>query len=207
MVGIVHKVFLAGEGNTGKTEIFKRFTGYSFGPGPTRAFNLAQRNIEDLDLSIQLIDLSGKKVYADFREAIFRNVIAGILVFDLSDKVTMFLLQDWLRDIQSAQSKVNSFDNQPLLFVVGNKMDLREEGKSCLSTEEVQTFIERLKAKFKCDMKYLEVSAKNHIGITELIRKIAEEIKLSTTSEKTEGDDKEEETTSPESTDRTGSNE
>ncbi|MHA2297714.1 MAG: Rab family GTPase [Candidatus Hodarchaeales archaeon] len=176
MEELVHKVFLAGEGNTGKTEIFKRFTGYSFNPGSTRAFNVAQKAINELGINIQLTDLSGKKVYYDLRESFFNDSIAGMLVFDLSNKVTLFLIQDWLRQIQSFFA--DHPEKMPIIFIVGNKADLREEGTiKCLSDKEARLFVEKMKRKFSYDMKYYEVSAKNNTGINDLIMEIAKGIK------------------------------
>ena len=169
-IGIL-KVLLIGEGGVGKTSLLKRYTWNTFDESMklTVGVDFAAKNVESNDwkATLQIWDLGGQVRFRDLAISYFKGARLAIAVFDISSRYTMDRLDEWIVHLYE------SVPNCPLVFV-GNKSDLRHifrESRPLVSMEEGIEFAARYNSPF------LEASAKDGSGVTDLFDVVAQVLK------------------------------
>ena len=159
------KVVLLGETKVGKTSILYRYQEGKFNPD-IQPSNTAQFFRKELNLAdkgkatLDIWDMAGATKYRFLANIFLKDARAAILVYDLTDENTFKELKEfWYREVK---------DLNLLLYVVANKCDLNEKK---VKDEEGKGFADSIGAGFAT------ISAKENIGIQELIEKIAEAAK------------------------------
>ena len=161
----VFKVVFLGESMVGKTNILSQFNQGKFNPvsqqSLTAQFFRKEISLPDKStITFDLWDTPGQKKYRSLLKIFFKDAKAVILVYDSTNEESFKEIKEyWYNQIK---------DLKLIIAVAANKCDLTEKK---VNEEEGKEFADSIGAIFA------SVSAKENIGITELIEKIAEAIK------------------------------
>ena len=147
------KVVLAGDVRVGKTTLRYRYLGQGFRKKYMQTLG-ADFAIKHYDNSqIQIWDLAGQQSF----RVIVKNYYVGahgmILVFDLTRQDTLISLSNWIDDFKDTIGILVP------ITIVGNKLDLREDGGENISTEFAKGYIRDLSEKYNHHFNYVETSA------------------------------------------------
>jgi small GTP-binding protein len=159
------KVIFAGDGAVGKTAIVNRFTKGEYGDlyKMTIGTNISIHKCVKNDTKVELIcwDLGGQPRFTSVRATFYVGAQIVVLVYDLTSSGSFKNLPNWLEE-------VNQACNAPYRgFIVGNKLDLAEDFRA-VDIEEAKSFAEAI------GFTYLETSAKDGIGISQLVEMLTD---------------------------------
>lgn len=160
------KILLVGQPGVGKTSIVKSYVDGIF---PEEHYSTigVDFKIKTLILEsgksvkLQLWDTAGQERFKAVTSQYFRGAKGVVLVFGLNDAESFAKLPNWISLIQERAS--------PLLFLVGNKDDLKEERE--VSDEMICEFL-----KAHPNIHYQPVSAKTKQYIDVIFNKIADSL-------------------------------
>ena len=161
----ITKVILLGESKVGKTSIFNQYKDGKFNPdiqpSDTAFFIRKELNLADKGkTTLDIWDVAGATKYRNLAKIFLKDAHAAILIYDLTDENSFKELKEfWYSQVK---------DLNLVLYVVANKCDLSEKK---VKDEEGKGFADSIGAGFAT------VSAKENVGIQELIEKIAEAAK------------------------------
>jgi len=126
-------------------------------------FSTKQVELEDypnFTIKLQLWDLAGQKHFSFVRPPFYRGSAAVIMVFDLTRRSSFANMRDWQDEVEKVTGK------KPIILV-GNKLDLADDGKREISTTEGDSLKEELGA-----LSYYEGSAKEGTAIASVFTEI-----------------------------------
>jgi small GTP-binding protein len=153
------KVILLGSVGVGKTTLLTRISENRFDPDtqPTASAAFCPWTPDNGDgMAIQFWDTSGMEKYRSVNRIYYRDSVAALLVFDLTDKRTFEEIDIWTQEYRSQNTLANA-----ILILVGNKCDL---GDKCIVKEEdARTWADENAAQ------YFPVSAMTGEGVVELL--------------------------------------
>ncbi|MFX1394312.1 MAG: GTP-binding protein [Promethearchaeota archaeon] len=117
------KVIVLGDGNVGKTSLVSNFLGKEIPEKylPTIGNNIFRKDykLNNQRIRINIWDIGGQKSFNVFNPAVYNNVDAAFLVFDLSrPKETL------LNIIKEYKEILERYSKDSLSIIVGNKLDL-----------------------------------------------------------------------------------
>ncbi|MFX0170356.1 MAG: Rab family GTPase [Candidatus Hodarchaeota archaeon] len=183
------KVCLLGDGAVGKTALRERYLGKQFSSGYVMTigadFAVKKTKITTEDgekeVKFQIWDLAGQPRFNSVRELYYKGSHGGLLVFDITRRDSFTNLSAWVDELYK-----NSGRGKMPIAVLGNKVDLRDEAEDCVTSEQVQEFIEDLKKEhgYSFDIPYLETSAKSGENVDESFSILAQNIRLYLTQSK-----------------------
>lgn len=101
------------------------------------------------------------------------NCRAAIIVFDITQKQTFDNVKNWKEDVEVNLRNKNK--DPPVFIIVGNKTDLAANRQ--VTTEEAQAFASSL------GMSYYETSAKDGVGINEMVDELGHQLLSNNTDE------------------------
>ena len=159
------KIVFIGESKVGKSTILDLYKNGKFNPdiqpSLTSQFFRKEINLADKgNITLDNWDTSGATKYRNLAKIFLKDAKAAILVYDLTDENSFKELKEfWYSQVK---------DLNLILYVVANKCDLNEKK---VKDEEGKGFADSIGAGFTT------VSAKENVGIQELIEKIAEATK------------------------------
>jgi small GTP-binding protein len=160
-----HKVVFVGDSGVGKTSIIHSLLGEKLtnlpntvGGGEFRFDGLSQQR-QPVHLSIW--DTAGQDAYQSLVPTYVRNSRAVLLTFDVTDDVSFESIPSWVHLVKETQG-------EPLMYIIGNKVDMDE--KRVISLEQAQDCAGQFEAKF------FETSAKTGVGIQEAFAEICNDI-------------------------------
>lgn len=107
-------------------------------------------------VKVKIWDTAGQENFKSMTRNFYRTSNGVVLVYDVSNKSTFEKIQEWI------QSIYDNSDEKIKIVLVGNKIDLPRE----VTTEEGRKLGEYYKIPF------FETSAKENIGIKEMMRKL-----------------------------------
>jgi len=91
---------MAGEGGVGKTSLIIRFCQNRFTEEykPTLGADFAVKKVKigDMEVTLQIWDLSGQERFEIMRKYYFKGASAGVLVFDVTRPETFLLINRWI---------------------------------------------------------------------------------------------------------------
>ena len=154
------RVILIGDSKVGKTSLLYRLktkTGQL--PSTTSTigvdFHTTTLEVNDVTVNFQLWDTAGQEDFKSITTSFFRNAVAGLLVFDVTNRNSFHHLHEWI-----SEAKANSHpERKMVLLLVGNKADLEMERE--VSYDEAERFASQN------NMNYIETSAKNGTNVQE----------------------------------------
>ena len=160
---VILKIIILGASTVGKTSIFLRYFNNEFSHGTLTTLGVDFKTkffkFEDKKLKINYIDTAGQEKFKSISENYLKGTDGVILVFDLTNKETLDLVNYWADCI-----KKNNRDNIGLILF-GNKLDL--ENDRDVTYEEGKNLADKLKCL------YYEGSAKTGENIEFVMNEIA----------------------------------
>lgn len=170
-----YKVVILGDASVGKTSILGTLA-YGVFDGnynATIGVDYVPKIVSLADgstVKLNIWDTAGQEKFKSLIPTFLRDMIAGIVVFNICDRSSFENVRSWVRFIQQEQG--DEIVSQ--LYLVGNKLDME-------STRLV-TNSEALELSNELGMKsYTELSAKTGFNIKELFSNIASSIPQATT--------------------------
>ena len=164
------KTIIAGEGGVGKTTLLHRYIRGQFNPNIkttigsqffVKYVKIPQaKNI----LTLQIWDLAGQAHFKWVRQAFYKGAKGIVYMFDLTRRETFENLRDWKEEIEATIGPKPS-------ILIGNKLDLLETEKRCVSSEETDNLKNHL-----ASTTFFESSAKLGIGVDDIFEKLAIEM-------------------------------
>lgn len=136
------KVILIGCAGVGKTCLITKFSEDRFDPRNLSTINAGITSlvisIDDVDYNLQIWDTAGQDKLRDITVIHFRDSLAAMIVFDISQRQTFEEVPSWIELLQSRTRDV------PFL-IVGNKYDLVQNDPSddFVSLDELQEMAQR----------------------------------------------------------------
>lgn len=167
----IYKICLVGDGGVGKTSMVFRYTDNAFKENyiMTIGSNFAVKTVEfpeypEYTFTLQFWDLAGQPRFNVVRPLFYRGAKAVIYVFDLTRRDSFENLINWKAEIEKNLGPKPS-------ILVGNKLDLAEQGSKRVEIQEAELFKSQLNAKL-----YIETSAKDGSNIDRVFKKSIESI-------------------------------
>ncbi|XP_002741677.1 ras-related protein Rab-13-like [Saccoglossus kowalevskii] len=166
-----HKVILLGDAGVGKTCLFRRFMGESF-PKSTATTLMTQasfpRRFQDgqgQPVEVDIWDTAGAERMRSITETYYRQTSAALMVYDIDNAETLdSIVSHWAFSIQSREQNAK-------LFLVGNKLDLVDEGDGEDTILQAEKYtVESQDVEIE---QHFQVSAKSDAGVEEMFHKIA----------------------------------
>ena len=156
------KIVFLGESNVGKTCIVSQIVEGKFDPNTPsttggKYYKKELSTPDRGDLALDLWDTSGRNEFRSLTKIFYLEAKAVILVYDPTDENTFKEVKEyWYNQVQSLNA---------IIVVVANKCDLSNKK---VKDEEGKEFADSIGANFA------SISAKENIGISAFIDKIAE---------------------------------
>ena len=165
------KVVLVGESGVGKTSIISQFTSKKF--DPHRETSLSAQfisktvNFTDLGKQIKfdIWDTVGQEKYRSLAKIFYKDAKVIVFVYDITTEYSFNELKNYWYE----ETKANS-DGNPILAVVGNKIDLYKDQK--VSNNDGKEFADKIGAIFQTTSALSDSSITNlfdNIGKTYLV--------------------------------------
>jgi len=163
------KIVLLGDGAVGKTSIARRYlkVGFKHEYKQTIGVDVYSKNTEidifgnKVEITWMIWDLAGQPKFKGIRRDFYRGAKGSILIFDVSRRVTYENILNWANEF------LNNSGRYPVVLV-GNKIDLRDKEKNCVSKEEGEKLAKSLSMMFGLDVPYIESSALLDINIEDI---------------------------------------
>ena len=162
---LICKAIFVGDTNTGKTCLLNRLSDGTFTEtAPTLGTEHKYKKLP-LDnnkiLNLSFWDTSGQEKYHALNKIYYKDAKIVILVYDITKRKTFDVIQSyWYNEIN------NLCDNDIVLGLAGNKVDLY--AKAEVSEQEGEEYAKSIGAFF------MQTSAKENIGIFELVKELSE---------------------------------
>ena len=162
------KVVLLGDQGVGKSSLVHRFCTNKFEdrylPTIGGAYLQQEATLKNGDkLKLHLWDTSGQEKFRSMTSLYYKDAVAAVLVYDVSNPDSLDALDYWIKELQE---KVNN--EKFIITIAGNKCDLPFENKK-VSINQGKNF-----GKERGVNVVIETSAKTGIGIQELFSYIAQ---------------------------------
>ncbi|EOR04099.1 hypothetical protein E3P92_00047 [Wallemia ichthyophaga] len=161
------KLLLIGDSGVGKSCLLLRFCDDAWTPSfiTTIGIDFKIRTIE-LDgkrIKLQIWDTAGQERFRTITTAYYRGAMGILLVYDVTDERSFNNVRTWHSNVvQYASEGVNK-------ILVGNKCDWDE--KRAISQDQGKELADSL------EIKFIETSAKNNIGVEDAFFSLARDIK------------------------------
>mmetsp|Transcript_13174 Transcript_13174/g.30012 ORF Transcript_13174/g.30012 Transcript_13174/m.30012 type:complete len:215 (-) Transcript_13174:163-807(-) len=164
-----YKVILIGDQQVGKTCLLTRYLDNTWSDAVEATigvdFKTRTEKVGNIDVRLQLWDTAGQERFRSLTTTYLKKSAAAVIVYDVTNKTSFATVQSWLKEVRNASE-------DPLIFVVGNKMDMHEERE--VTSDEGLQVAKLVKAEFA------EVSAKTGDNVSMLFQKIAETLLAAT---------------------------
>ena len=163
-----YKVILLGESGVGKTSIIARFYSGKFNPDKITSLSsqYTRKTIElpnNKSITFDIWDTCGQEKYRSISRLFYKDAKVVILVYDITNKDSFIQLKKyWYEQVKQLG------DKDIILAIAANKNDLYDE--RVIDSETGEEFAESIGAIF------MQTSAKENIGIQELIENIGKKI-------------------------------
>lgn len=168
-----YRVVLIGNAYVGKTALIMKYVNRTiqqqYEETVGAAFHTYQTKFEDKQYTIQVWDTAGQEKYRSLGPVYYRNTIAAILVFDITDRQSFQDLSGWIENFRSVAG------SKPLIFIVGNKADLESNHK--VDETEIQQFAE------EHGYPYFITSALSGLNVDFLFQSVSEQVIRASTQE------------------------
>ena len=152
------RIVVIGNSAVGKTSLINRIMHDTFdtnAPSTTGAGYCAYHPENSKHKEIQIWDTAGMERFRGMNKAYYREAVAALLVFDLTNQESFSDLESWLADFKENCTK------EHIVFLVGNKSDL--EGQVEVTETDLNWFLQR-----HPEMRFFRTSAATGSGVKEM---------------------------------------
>lgn len=164
--GLTFKFLLIGDTRVGKTSLVQRFCNNEFSEGPAETigieFTTHKVKINNTKISLQIWDTAGQEKYKSLGKMYFRDSVAVLLVFSVTDYESFEHLEQWYDDARKLCHP------KAKLLLVCNKIDI--EDQRSVSKIDIEQFARSR------GIEYIETSAKNNQNVEETFNKLARSV-------------------------------
>lgn len=160
------KVILIGCSGVGKTCLITRWNEDRFDPNNLSTIGAGITSIivsiDDVDYNLQVWDTAGQDSLREVTSLYFRDSLAAMVVFDVSNRESFSEISSWIELLQSKTSGVP-------FMIVGNKFDLAQDNpnSNCVKLDELSEKADH----YSCS--YFLTSAKTGYGVNECFQELA----------------------------------
>ena len=161
----IYKICVVGDGGVGKTSMVLRYTDDSFKENymMTIGSNFATKSVDlpefpQYNIKLQIWDLAGQKHFSFVRPPFYRGATGIIYVFDLTRRSSFTNLPDWKTEVEKVVTGRPS-------ILVGNKLDLADEGHREIALQDGESLKKELQA-----LSYYETSAKEGLKVQDVFK-------------------------------------
>jgi len=164
------RLILIGDSTVGKSTLLRYFTDGNFSDisDPTVGVDFFSRQIEVKNgtrIKLQLWDTAGQERFRSIVKSYYRNSVGAILTYDITSHESFERIPSWMSE---AKSHIEPL--RPVFLLIGCKLDLADEGRRQVTTEEAFNFSARM------GIHFLETSAKTGQNVEEAFRMVTQEI-------------------------------
>ncbi|KAL7711948.1 GTP-binding protein ypt2 [Entamoeba marina] len=172
------KFLIIGDTAVGKTAMLLRYTDNTFDEGFISTigvdFKIKKLEVDGKKLKIQIWDTAGQEKFHTITQSYYRGSHAIIVVYDCTDRKTFESSKQWLAEID------NETSGNVCRVLVGNKCDKPKD----VTIEEATEFATSQ------NIKIIETSAKENIGISETFEYVVSEVVKKLKDEQIKKDEK-----------------
>ena len=115
---------------------------------------------------VNLCDTAGQDRYRTLPKRYYKNSDGVFLMFDLCNRESFNDISVWMAELKDNYSNTNKKDNEPIIYLLGNKLDNENR---VVSKEEAED-----KARFY-KVKYYEISCKLNLNVPEIYSRMVVE--------------------------------
>ena len=163
----IYKICVLGDGGVGKTSMVLRYCENTFKENyiMTIGSNFSAKTVElpdypNYNVKLQIWDLAGQKHFSFVRPPFYRGATGLVYIFDLSRRSSFANLDNWKHEAEKVVG-------QKPCVLVGNKLDLANQGTREISPQEGEAYMAELGAS-----NYFEASAKEGEGVDDVFKRM-----------------------------------
>lgn len=153
-----YKTIILGKAGVGKTSLATRIYKNIYNEYKGSTIGFIYSNFKISDKILDFWDTSGQERYNSLAPLYYRNSIIVLIVYDTHMIDSIDIAEKWIRQIKNDEPNAR-------IILIGNKIDM-----------ETKINYDKLNLLKKYVHKYIDVSAKNNIGIETLKKLIVSEI-------------------------------
>ena len=116
---------------------------------------------------MKLWDTAGQERFKSLPKNLYRNADGILLVYDVTSRKSFENISKWIKTITENINVDKASKKYPIIYVLGNKIDLR--GRE-VTREEGEKYVKEK------EMKFMEISAKMNVNINEVVMDMVWEI-------------------------------
>lgn len=161
----IYKICVVGDGGVGKTSMVLRYTDDTFKENymMTIGSNFATKSVDlpefpQYNIKLQIWDLAGQKHFSFVRPPFYRGASGIVYVFDLTRRSSFTNLLEWKTEVEKVVTGRPS-------ILVGNKLDLADEGHREIALQDGESLKKELQA-----LSYYETSAKEGMKVKDVFK-------------------------------------
>ncbi|PAV88557.1 hypothetical protein WR25_21846 [Diploscapter pachys] len=164
--GFRFKVILLGQGAVGKSSLLLRYVENKFSlrhiSTIQASFQSKTIEVDGRQVELSIWDTAGQEKYHALGPIYYRGSQGALLLFDITDSRSFEKVKTWVKELQRV------LGDSCALMIVGNKLDLEKE--RTVTEQEARSYAETVNAQ------YMETSAKENLGISQVFDRLAEEM-------------------------------
>ena len=146
--GITYKIMIIGDSSVGKTCLFKKLTTGKYSDKNISTIGIDRKTLSikikinengeevDKNFVIQLWDTAGQERFRSITKGYYKDSQGLLLMYDITNQETFDNVEKWIANIKDSlgeDDKEN--ENKYIIILLGNKLDLAENGARKVTTE------------------------------------------------------------------------
>jgi Ras-related protein Rab-1A len=146
--GITYKIMIIGDSSVGKTCLFKKLTTGKYSDKNISTIGIDRKTLSikikinengeevDKNFVIQLWDTAGQERFRSITKGYYKDSQGLLLIYDITNQETFDNVEKWIANIKDSlgeDDKEN--ENKYIIILLGNKLDLAENGARKVTTE------------------------------------------------------------------------
>ena len=143
-----YKIILIGDSSVGKTCLFKKLTTGNYSEKNISTIGMDRKSISvnikiiengsevEKPFNIQLWDTAGQERFRSITKGYYKDSQGLLLLYDITNKETFENLDKWISGVRDSLGDEDKDNNKYIIILLGNKLDLAENGDRKVTTEE-----------------------------------------------------------------------
>ena len=115
------KIILIGDSGVGKSSLLLRYHDDTFEVGVQSTigidFKLKTIELKGKKIKLQLLDTAGQERFRTITTAHYRNAMAIVIVYDITDRISFDHIKGWVDNIKNVAPKTGDFDGELMNLV------------------------------------------------------------------------------------------